>query len=67
MCGLDWGFTACVIRGRTCNPKSYVKQSNKHEKACSDNQPAFIQFLFDTFSFLTPEVVDLLQSSKGRP
>jgi hypothetical protein len=32
----------------------------KHEKACSDNQHAFIPFAFDTFSFLAPEVVDLL-------
>jgi len=32
----------------------------KHEKACSDNQHAFIPFAFDTFGFLEPEVVDLL-------
>ena len=32
----------------------------KHEKACSDNQHAFIPFAFDTFGFLAPEVVDLL-------
>jgi len=32
----------------------------KHEKACFDNQYAFIPFAFDTFGFLTPEVVDLL-------
>jgi len=32
----------------------------KHEKTCSDNQHAFITFAFDTFSFLAPEVVDLL-------
>jgi len=24
----------------------------KHEKACSDNQHAFIRFVFDTFGFL---------------
>jgi hypothetical protein len=33
----------------------------KHEKACSDNQHAFIPFAFDTFGFLAPDVVDLLQ------
>ncbi|KAL6545127.1 hypothetical protein OROHE_009792 [Orobanche hederae] len=33
----------------------------KHEKACSDNQHAFIPFAFDTFGFLSPEAVDLLQ------
>ena len=32
----------------------------KHEKVCNDNQHAFIQFSFDTFGFLAPEVVDLL-------
>jgi hypothetical protein len=32
----------------------------KHEKACSDNQHVFIPFAFDTFGFLAPKVVDLL-------
>jgi len=32
----------------------------KHEKTCSNNQLAFIQFAFDTFAFLALEVVDLL-------
>jgi hypothetical protein len=32
----------------------------KHEKACSDNQHAFIPFAFDTFRFLAPEGVNLL-------
>ena len=32
----------------------------KHEKACYDNQHAFIPFAFDTFGFLTSKVVDLL-------
>jgi hypothetical protein len=34
---------------------------SKHEKTCSDNQHAFISFAFDTFGFLAPNVVDLLQ------
>jgi hypothetical protein len=33
----------------------------KYEKACSDNQHGFISFAFDTFGFLAPYVVDLLQ------
>jgi hypothetical protein len=33
----------------------------KHEKACSDNQHAFIPFAFDTFGFLAPDAVNLLQ------
>jgi hypothetical protein len=33
----------------------------KHEKTCKDNQHAFIQFAFDTFDFLAPEVVSLMQ------
>jgi len=32
----------------------------KHEKACHDNQHAFIPFAFDTFGFLAREAVDLL-------
>lgn len=32
----------------------------KHEKACYDNQHAFIPFIFDTFDFLVSEVVDLV-------
>lgn len=32
----------------------------KHEKAYSDNQHAFIPFVFDTFYFLAPVTVDLL-------
>lgn len=36
----------------------------KCKKTCSDNQHSFIPFIIDTFGFLTPEVVDFLQSSK---
>ncbi|GKD69609.1 hypothetical protein Tco_1323699, partial [Tanacetum coccineum] len=32
----------------------------KHEKACIENQYVFILFAFDTFGFLAPEVVELL-------
>lgn len=33
----------------------------KHEKACFDNQYAFIPFAFDTFGFFAPEAVNLLK------
>jgi hypothetical protein len=33
----------------------------KHEKACSDNQHAFIPFAFDTFEFLAPDAVAILK------
>jgi hypothetical protein len=33
----------------------------KHGKTCSDNQHSFIPFAFDTFGFLAPEAVSLLQ------
>jgi hypothetical protein len=33
----------------------------KYDKTCSDNQHAFIQFVFDTFGFLAPETVDHLR------
>ena len=61
------GFTTCGIRGRgfygrTCNPKVALSKVVKHDKACYDNQHAFIQFPFDTFDFLESEVVDILQS-----
>ncbi|KAL4566873.1 hypothetical protein LXL04_030999 [Taraxacum kok-saghyz] len=32
----------------------------KHEKACIENQHVFIPFAFDTFGFLAPKAVDLL-------
>jgi len=32
----------------------------KHEKACFDNQHAFMSFVFDTFGFIASEDVDLL-------
>ncbi|GJZ14240.1 hypothetical protein Tco_0549470 [Tanacetum coccineum] len=32
----------------------------KHEKACIENQHMFIPFTFDTFGFLAPEAVELL-------
>jgi len=34
----------------------------KHEKACYDNQHAFIPFAFNTFGFLAPEAVGLLHT-----
>jgi hypothetical protein len=33
----------------------------KHERACSNNQHAFIPFAFDTFGFLGPNVVNILK------
>lgn len=33
----------------------------KHEKACFDNQNAFVPFSLDTFDFLAPEALDLIQ------
>jgi hypothetical protein len=41
--------------------KAVSSKVAKHEKAYSDNQHIFIQFAFDTFSFLAPEVVDLFK------
>ncbi|KAL7604359.1 hypothetical protein Lser_V15G20211 [Lactuca serriola] len=32
----------------------------KHENACRENQHVFVPFAFDTFGFLAPEAVDLL-------
>ncbi|KAK2447748.1 hypothetical protein QL285_007077 [Trifolium repens] len=33
----------------------------KHERACSNNQHAFIPFAFDTFDFLAPDAVNILK------
>jgi hypothetical protein len=41
--------------------KAASNKVGKHEKACSDNQRDFIPFSFDTFGFLAPDAVDLLQ------
>nr|GEY04203.1 auxilin-like protein [Tanacetum cinerariifolium] len=35
----------------------------KHEKTCIENQHVFILFVFDTFGFLTPEAVKLLNAT----
>nr|GEV11162.1 hypothetical protein [Tanacetum cinerariifolium] len=32
----------------------------KHEKACIENQHVFVPFVFDTFGFLSPEALELL-------
>jgi hypothetical protein len=42
-------------------PKAASSKVVKHEKACSDNQHAFIHFAFDTFGFLATEAVDILK------
>nr|GEX39069.1 auxilin-like protein [Tanacetum cinerariifolium] len=36
----------------------------KHEKACNENQHVFIPFAFDTFGFLAPKAVELLNRFK---
>jgi hypothetical protein len=41
--------------------KAASNKMAKHEKACYDNQHAFIPFAFGTFGFLAPDHVDLLQ------
>ncbi|KAL4564267.1 hypothetical protein LXL04_028325 [Taraxacum kok-saghyz] len=49
------GFTMgqTVLKAASCKVM-------KHEKACIENQHVFIPFVFDTFGFLAPEAVDLL-------
>jgi hypothetical protein len=73
---VDWTEHACVdlievsplvglrIKAFTVGHATIKVASNKvskHDKGCYDNQHVFIPFTFDTFGFLTPEVVDLLQ------
>lgn len=49
------GFTAghAALKAASC-------KVTKHEKACIENQHVFIPFAFDTFGFLAPEAVKLL-------
>ncbi|GJX69127.1 hypothetical protein Tco_0304854 [Tanacetum coccineum] len=49
--GLKVGQTA--LKAASC-------KVTKHERACIENQHVFIPFAFDTFSFLAPEAVELL-------
>jgi hypothetical protein len=49
----------------TAEQKTSLKATSskvvKHEKTWSYNQHSFIPFTFDTFSFLAPDTIDLLQ------
>ncbi|GJT93516.1 hypothetical protein Tco_1082361 [Tanacetum coccineum] len=49
------GFTAkqTVLKAVSC-------KVTKHEKACIENQHVLVPFVFDTFDFLAPEAVELL-------
>jgi hypothetical protein len=44
--------------------KAASNKVTKYEKVCSDNRHIFIPLMFDTFVFLAPDVVDLLQRVK---
>ncbi|GJZ31687.1 probable receptor-like protein kinase [Tanacetum coccineum] len=50
-----WGFTVgqTVLKAASC-------KVTKHVKACIENQHVFVSFAFDTFGFLAPEAVELL-------
>ena len=49
------GFTVghAALKAATCKVV-------KHENACRENQHVFVLFAFDTFGFLAPEAVELL-------
>ncbi|GKB40592.1 hypothetical protein Tco_0885534 [Tanacetum coccineum] len=49
------GFTVgqAALKAASC-------KVTKHEKTCIENQHVFIPFAFDTFGFLAPEAVELL-------
>ncbi|KAJ0743220.1 putative exostosin [Helianthus annuus] len=40
--------------------KAESKKVDKHAKACTDNQHAFVPFAFDNFGSLAPEAIRLL-------
>ncbi|KAL8249647.1 hypothetical protein R6Q59_006515 [Mikania micrantha] len=54
--GRDTGFVA-----RQAVLKVELGKIAKHEKACAENQHAFIPFAFDTFGSLAPDVATFLK------
>ena len=52
----DTGFVA-----RQAVLKAEAKKIDKHEKACVENQHAFIPFAFDTFGSLAPNAITFLK------
>lgn len=52
----DTGFVA-----RHAVLKAEARKIAKHEKACVENQHAFIHFAFDTFGSLAPDAVAFLK------
>ena len=65
MCGPYRGFPSSGLeewrfhRGQAALKAAACKVA-KHEKTCIENQHVFIPFAFDTFGFLAPEAVELL-------
>ncbi|KAK2368629.1 hypothetical protein QL285_081812 [Trifolium repens] len=69
LCGLDWSFLTYGIEAKgfivgQAALKAASSKVTKHEKSFSDNQHAFIPFVFDTFDFLAPGVVDILKRAQ---
>ncbi|GJT09219.1 hypothetical protein Tco_0843681 [Tanacetum coccineum] len=60
----SFGEHAVHCKELSCFKTTALKASSckvtKHEKACIENQHVFIPFAFDTFGFLAPKAVELL-------
>ncbi|KAJ0552955.1 putative exostosin [Helianthus annuus] len=64
-CGTNRGFPSCWLGGSVfmvdqAALKAASDKVTKHEKSYLNNEHMFILFVFDTFGFLVPKVVDLL-------
>jgi hypothetical protein len=55
------GLRTEIFTVRRTTLKDASSKAAKHEKTCFDNQHPFIPSVFDTFDFLIPDVVNLLQ------
>ncbi|XP_076954527.1 BTB/POZ domain-containing protein POB1-like [Bidens hawaiensis] len=44
-----------------CRAKGIIRKIAKHEKACTENQHAFVPFAFDTFGYLVPDEATFLK------
>jgi hypothetical protein len=55
------GLTTGDFTVRQAALKAASSKVAKHERACSNNQHAFISFAFDTFDFLAPDAVNILK------
>jgi hypothetical protein len=55
------GLTTGDFTAGQATLKAASSKVAKYERACSNNQHAFIPFAFDTFGFLAPDAMNILK------